>query len=107
MRPGVPGAEVDAIARQSLRALATQSSRTGWATSWDATPTMAAAYWARVGKYGDFPDRPLEAGQVYTIEPSLVVPGYGGIGLEEDVLLTETGVEWLSTPQFELLLIKP
>ena len=34
------------------------------------------------------------------------VPGRGYIGLEEDVLVTADGVEWLSTPQRELWLVR-
>ncbi|MBI9043947.1 MAG: aminopeptidase P family protein [Anaerolineaceae bacterium] len=50
-------------------------------------------------KYGEKVTIPLEAGQVFTVEPSLLLPGYGIIGLEEDVLITEDGADYLSTPQ--------
>jgi hypothetical protein len=33
------------------------------------------------------------------------VDGRGYIGLEEDVLVTAAGIEWLSTPQRELWLV--
>lgn len=36
-----------------------------------------------------------------------MVEGYGYIGLEEDVLATENGVEYLCPPQRELILIVP
>jgi Xaa-Pro aminopeptidase len=55
-------------------------------------------------RYGDGPNRPVEEGHVYTVEPGLLVPGYGYMGLEEDVLVTESGTQFLSTPQTDLIL---
>jgi Xaa-Pro aminopeptidase len=39
----------------------------------------------------------LEAGMVVTIEPGLYIPGWGGIRIEDDVLVTHDGFKLLST----------
>jgi Xaa-Pro aminopeptidase len=57
-------------------------------------------------KYGDSPKLKLEVGQVFTIEPGLPVPSYGYIGLEEDVVITEAGAEYLGQHQAEIVLIQ-
>jgi Xaa-Pro aminopeptidase len=108
LRPGAIGKDVDALARRVLaeagfpeykHALGHQMGR----QAHDGGGTLLAPTWER---YGDSPFRPVEAGQVFTLEPSLEVPGYGTVGIEEDVLVTENGVEWLSQPQKELVLIE-
>jgi|GEM_PF-3739610 len=56
-------------------------------------------------KYGNLPFLKLEESQVYTIEPRLYVEGYGTATIEEEVVVTKTGCEFLSKPQKELILI--
>ena len=46
-----------------------------------------------------------EEGMVFTIEPRLTVPGYGVATVENMVIITKTGTEYLSTPQTELIVI--
>ena len=106
LRPGVQGHEVDAAARASLvasgygepmHALGHQLGRAvhdGGA--------LLAPLWDR---YGDAPRGLVEENQVYTIEYGAPVPGRGFVALEEDVLVTADGIEWLSTPQRELWLV--
>lgn len=57
-------------------------------------------------KYGDSPNQKLEIGQIFTIEPGLAVNGHGYIGLEEDVVITRNGAEYLGKPQKEIVLLK-
>jgi Xaa-Pro aminopeptidase len=108
IKPGLPGKELDAVARQFVTGAGYPEFR--YATGHQ-LGRLAHDGGALLGptwdRYGDTPNRLLEVGQVYTIEPGLNVPGYGSIGIEEDVLVTADGCEFLSTPQTELVLIRP
>ncbi|MCM3566940.1 Xaa-Pro peptidase family protein [Neobacillus mesonae] len=49
--------------------------------------------------------QPLPAGAIVTIEPKFMVPGLGSVMVEDDILITNTGNEILSTLDRELFYI--
>lgn len=106
LRPGRLGWEVDNLARQFIvdagyaeypHALGHQVGRQAH--------DGAGLLCPRWDRYKDLPYSVVEAGQVYTLEPRLTIDGYGIATIEEIVVVTESGCEFLSTPQQELWVI--
>lgn len=64
--------------------------------------TVLGPQWER---YAGICELPVEVGNIFTLELHVVVPERGMMSLEEDVLVTASGVEYLSVPQTALRLI--
>jgi Xaa-Pro aminopeptidase len=107
MRPGVLGRDVDQVARAIIvgagytefpHALGHQVGR----FAHDGTAILGPAW----EKYGRKPFLPLEEGMVFTLEPRLTIPERGIATVEEMVVVTANGTEYLSTPQQALISVR-
>ncbi len=105
LRPGARGFEVDAAARRVVVEAGYPEFKHGLGHGLGRAVhdggTMLGPPWPC---YGRNTEAVVEAGNVFTLE--LGVPtGCGLVGLEEDVVVTAAGCEFLSSPQRDLVLI--
>jgi Xaa-Pro aminopeptidase len=106
LRPGVTGYSVDDAARASLVAAGYPEYKHavghGLGRATHDGGTLLGPRWPR---YGSKPYGLVQAGEVYTLELGAWVEGHGYVGLEEDVVVTDSGPVWLSKRQSEIRLL--
>jgi Xaa-Pro aminopeptidase len=106
LRAGAIGWQVDGAARASLTAAGFPEYKHALGHSvgmacHDGGPLLGPR-WPR---YGDTPERAIEPNAVYTLE--LGTPtSRGYVGLEDEVLVTANGAEWISPAQTELIYVE-
>ena len=108
LKPGVTGFQVDQVARHMVV-------DNGY-DSWNAALGHQVGHVTHDGgtilanrrpRYNrtELIDTPLDIGNVFTLEPGIMI-AEGRIGIEEDVVITQDGSQWLVEPQQELMLIR-
>ena len=106
IRPGVRGFEIDQIAREHYvnNGYPEITHATGHQIGKDVHDggTLLAPRWKR---YGNSPYLELESRMVFTIEPTIFMDDGIHFIVEENVVVTEDGAEWLSVRQDEVICI--
>jgi Xaa-Pro aminopeptidase len=106
IKPGIPGHEVDKIVRDYQISRGYKEFMHGLGHQ---VGIMAhdggGGLFPQWDRYKDLPNMLLEEGQVYTIEPSLRTKNYGSVSLEEMIVVTKDGCEFLVPPTNDFIYI--
>jgi Xaa-Pro dipeptidase len=106
LKPGVEGWVVDEASRQCIVAAGYPEYQHAVGHGIGRTvhdgATLLGPRWER---YGRTPFGIVEANNCFTLELGVQVPGYGLVSLEEDVLVTDHGIEWLGHHQTEIIVV--
>jgi Xaa-Pro aminopeptidase len=107
LKPGVKGCDMDDIARNYIVEKGYEEFPHGLGHQVGKNVhDGGAGLLPRWERYGNSPFMEIEADQVYTIEPRLQVKNHGTSTIEEEVIITKDGCNFISNPQKELILIK-
>jgi Xaa-Pro aminopeptidase len=99
LAPGMTGKEADAVARDIIKAR-------GYGENFGHSLGHGIGLYIHEDpRLSSQSDDILQPGMVVTVEPGIYVPGFGGVRIEDDVVLTDTGIEILTSSTKDLLII--
>ena len=107
IKPGIAGFEVDKVARDFVikRGYDEFAHGLGHSVGRNAHDggTLLAPLWSR---YGNAPKGIIEEGNVFTLELYVKTKNYGMVSLEEMIVVTENGCEFLAPRQTDFIYIR-
>lgn len=99
LKPGMSGKEADALARDLIR-------EKGYGDQFGHTLGHGLGlYIHEAPRLSALSDDRLEPGMVVTVEPGIYIPGFGGVRIEDDVVITESGIDILTRSTKELVIL--
>lgn len=97
--PGKPGRDIDAVARDYIASK-------GYGENFGHGLGHAIGIYTHDGPgLSKTSEIILEPGMVLTVEPGIYIEGWGGVRIEDDVLVTESGVEVITKAPKELMCV--
>lgn len=99
MKPGMTGREADQLSREIIKEYG-YGDYFGHGTGHGIGMEIHEA--PRLSPRGE---QILEPGMVVTVEPGIYIPEFGGVRIEDDVLITETGIELLTHADKEFTIL--
>ena len=99
IRPGMTGREADALTRDIISSYG-YGDNYGHSTGHGLGMEVHES--PRLSKLSD---DILKPGMVVTVEPGIYIPGFGGVRIEDDIVITETGIEIITSSTKELTLL--
>lgn len=99
IKPGMTGKEADAVARDVIKRYG-YGDHFGHGTGHGLGMEVHEA--PRLSVQGDVV---LAPGMVVTVEPGIYLPGFGGVRIEDDIVITETGNRRLTQSSKDLIVI--
>ncbi len=96
-RPGITTKELDSMAREILREYGYEKN---FIHSLGHGVGLEIHEWPGVSQYDE---TVLEPGMVITVEPGVYIPGFGGVRIEDTIVITETGSRRLTKTERRLI----